>query len=236
MMQARYDPEEDGHFGLASRCYCHFTSPIRRYADLITHRALKYALGLDPGGTIPAGHKLLAAAERCNERERAAQDAEREITRRFGCLLLQARIGENFNGVICGVTHFGLFVELEGMPLEGMIRVETLGQDYFEYDAERQELRGTTGNEAYRLGQGVKVRLIGVNPGRLEINLALHGGGHRPARKGQKKALAGKTRSPRRHDAVKAARVKRASSRSEIPGKKRKKDDNTRSRRTGFKA
>ena len=236
MMQARYDPEEDGHFGLASRCYCHFTSPIRRYADLITHRALKYALGLDPGGTIPAGHKLLAAAERCNERERAAQDAEMEITRRFGCLLLQARIGENFNGVICGVTHFGLFVELEGMPLEGMIRVETLGQDYFEYDAERQELRGTTGNEAYRLGQGVKVRLIGVNPGRLEINLALYGGGHRPARKGQKKALAGKTRSPRRHDAVKAARVKRASSRSEIPGKKRKKDDNTRSRRTGFKA
>ena len=122
------------------------------------------------------------------------------------------------------------------MPLEGMIRVETLGQDYFEYDAERQELRGTTGNEAYRLGQGVKVRLIGVNPGRLEINLALHGGGPRPARKGQKKALAGQTRSPRRHDAVKAARVTRASSRSEIPGKKRKKDDNTRSRRTGFKA
>lgn len=184
MMQARYDPEEDGHFGLASRCYCHFTSPIRRYADLVTHRALKYTLGLDVGGAIPAGHKLLAVAERCNERERAAQDAEREVTRRFGCLLLRDRVGEKFNGVICGVTHFGLFVELEGMPLEGMIRVETLGQDYFEYDAERQELRGMVGNVAYRLGQSVKVRLVEVNPGRLEISLILLDTEQAPARRG----------------------------------------------------
>lgn len=184
MMQARYSPEEEGHFGLASHCYCHFTSPIRRYADLVTHRALKYAMGLDAGGAIPAGQKLLAVAERCNERERAAQDAEREIIRRFGCLLLRDRIGETFAGVISGVTHFGLFIELAGMPLEGMVRVETLGQDYFGYDAERQELRGAVSNAAYRLGQSVKVRLAEVNPGRLEITLELLDAGKLPGRTG----------------------------------------------------
>ena len=195
MMQARYAPEEEGHFGLASHCYCHFTSPIRRYADLVTHRALKYALGLDTGGAIPTGQKLLAVAERCNERERAAQDAEREITRRFGCLLLRDRIGETFTGVISGVTHFGLFVELGGMPLEGMVRVETLGQDYFEYDAERQELRGAVSNVAYRLGQSVKVRLVEVNPGRLEITLELLDTGRLPARTGYGRER-GKPHSP----------------------------------------
>ena len=205
MMQARYDPEEGGHFGLASACYCHFTSPIRRYADLITHRALKYALGLDTGGSIPTGHKLLAATDRCNERERAAQDAEREITRRFGCLLLRNRVGETFGGVVCGVTHFGLFVELEGMPLEGMIRVETLGQDFFEYDAERQELRGIISNIAYRLGQRVQVRLIEVNPGRLEINLALLNSVAAPAGRGKQGKKYGK-QHPRRETPALATR------------------------------
>ena len=196
MMQARYAPEEEGHFGLASHCYCHFTSPIRRYADLVTHRALKYALGLDAGGAIPAGQKLLAVAERCNVRERAAQDAEREIIRRFGCLLLRDRIGETFTGVISGVTRFGLFVEPAGMPLEGMVRVETLGQDYFEYDAERQELRGAVSNLAYRLGQSVKVRLAEVNPGRLEITLELLDVEKLPARTGRGRER-GKPHSPR---------------------------------------
>lgn len=185
MMQARYTPVEEGHFGLASRCYCHFTSPIRRYADLVTHRALKYALGLDTGGAIPAGQKLPAVAERCNERERAAQDAEREIVRRFGCLLLRDRIGETLAGVISGVTHFGLFVELGDMPLEGMIRVETLGRDYFEYDAERQELRGVVSGIVHRLGQSVNVRLVEVNPGRLEITLELLDAGQIPDQAGR---------------------------------------------------
>lgn len=176
MMQARYDPEAGSHFGLASPCYCHFTSPIRRYADLVTHRALRRTLGLDAGGPLPTGHKLLAVAEQCNGRERAAQDAEREITRRLGCLLLRDRVGEAFRGVISGVMPFGLFVELENMPLEGMVRVESLGRDYFEYDADRQELRGRLGGQAYRLGEPLEVRLLDVNVGRLEITLNLADG------------------------------------------------------------
>ena len=171
MMQARYSPEEDGHFGLASACYCHFTSPIRRYADLVNHRALRYVLGLDTGGAIPAGHKLLEVAEQCNGRERAAADAEREINRRMGCLLLQGRTGEYFGGVISGVMNFGFFVELDGMPVEGMVRVETLGRDYYVFDEERQELRGEHSGEVFRLGQRVTVKLAGVHVGRLEIDL-----------------------------------------------------------------
>lgn len=171
MMQARYSPEEDGHFGLASACYCHFTSPIRRYADLVNHRALRYALGLDTGGALPAGHKLLEVAEQCNGRERVATDAEREISRRMGCLLLQGRTGETFEGVISGVMNFGFFVELDGMPVEGMVRVETLGRDYYVFDEERQELRGEHGGESFRLGQRVTVTLAGVHVGRLEIDL-----------------------------------------------------------------
>ena len=171
MMQARYSPEEDGHFGLASACYCHFTSPIRRYADLVNHRALRYVLGLDTGGPLPAGHKLLETAEQCNSRERVATDAEREISRRMGCLLLMGRNGESFEGVISGVMNFGFFVELDGMPVEGMVRVETLGRDYYVFDEERQELRGEHSGETFRLGQRVTVTLTGVHVGRLEIDL-----------------------------------------------------------------
>ena len=110
MMQARYSPEAGEHFGLASPCYCHFTSPIRRYADLLVHRALSFTLGATPG-PILAGHKLLMAADQCNARERAATEAEREIARRLGCLLLRERTGETFTGVVSGVTEFGFFVE-----------------------------------------------------------------------------------------------------------------------------
>lgn len=171
MMQARYTPDPEGHFGLASACYCHFTSPIRRYADLVTHRALRHALGLETHGPLPVGHRLLAVAEICNSRERAAQEAEREICRRLGCLLLENRTGEEFRGVISGVTRFGLFVELGKMPLEGMIRVESLGRDYYEYDENRQELRGRMTGEAWRLGEIMDVRVAEVNTGRLEITL-----------------------------------------------------------------
>jgi len=171
MMQARYSPEDDGHFGLASACYCHFTSPIRRYSDLVNHRALRYVLGLETGGGIPAGHKLMEVADQCNSRERAATDAEREIGRRMGCLLLQGRTGEYFGGVISGVMTFGFFVELDNMPVEGMVRVETLGRDYYVFDEERQELRGEHTGETFRLGQRVTVKLTGVHVGRLEIDL-----------------------------------------------------------------
>lgn len=208
MMQARYDPQAAGHFGLASPCYCHFTSPIRRYADLVTHRALRQALGLNTGGTLPSGHRLLAVAEHCNSRERAAQDAEREITRRLGCLLLRHRVGEALHGVISGVMPFGLFVELEAMPLEGMVRVESLGRDFFEYDGKRQELRGRLSGQAYRLGETLMVRIADVNVDRLEITLELVDPAL-PARNGRASYCAGKKMTSRAgHSAPRSGKEK----------------------------
>ncbi len=171
MPQARYQPENGGHFGLASTCYCHFTSPIRRYADVVVHRALKQTLGLQK--IAFPDHKLEAIGDGINHCERAAMEAEREMARRLAVLVLQGREGQKFEGTVAGVSDFGLFVELDAMPVEGMIRIAELGDDYFEYDTEKQELIGVMSGERYALGQRVEVRLAEVNLGRLEITLSL---------------------------------------------------------------
>lgn len=172
MPQARYQPDNEGHFGLASKAYCHFTSPIRRYADMVVHRALKHALGLNPG-PIPSEHALTMLGDALNRRERSAMEAEREMARRLGVLVLRDRVGERFGGTIAGVSDFGLFIELDAMPVEGMVRVADLGDDYYEYDPERQELIGLHTAMRFVLGQRVLTRLTEVNVGRLEITLTL---------------------------------------------------------------
>ncbi len=171
MPQARYQPENDGHFGLASTCYCHFTSPIRRYADVVVHRALKEALAID-NKAFPA-HKLVAIGDGLNQCERAAMEAEREMARRLAVMVLHGHEGQKYQGTIAGVSDFGLFVELDAMPVEGMIRIAELGDDYFEYDTDKQELIGVMSGTRFALGQRVWVRLAEVNLGRLEITLSL---------------------------------------------------------------
>lgn len=191
MSQARYQRTNEGHFGLASRAYCHFTSPIRRYADLTVHRVLKCALGMD-AGPLPGGQRLDRLAAHLNRRERAAQEAEREMDRRLACLALLGREGEVFRGVISGLTEFGLFVELADPPVEGMMRVEELGPDWYDYDARSQTLRAMRGGGLWKLGQAVEARLLEVLPGRLEIRLAPAGaeeaGGGRSWRRGRRAA------------------------------------------------
>lgn len=177
MMQARYQTENEGHFGLASDCYCHFTSPIRRYADLTVHRSLKLALGL----SVPEGDrglsraKLEAAAEHINATERTAAEAEREILKRLSVLFLRGREGESFDGVIAGLTDFGIFVELPEFMAEGMIRLAVLDDDYYDYLEERQEVRGRRTGRTFRLGQALRVRLTDVHLARLEVNLVPEG-------------------------------------------------------------
>ena len=205
MMQARYAPELGPHFGLASPCYCHFTSPIRRYADLLVHRALKQALGM-PGMPPLRGQKLLSACDQCNNRERAAQEAEREIARRLGCLLLRDRVGESFAGVIAGVTEFGFFVALKERPLEGMVRLDSLTDDWFTYDAARQELLGErTGRRLY-LGQLVTVRLLEVNVGRLEITFELAASRDSAEKKGRR--ASGNRQNLRQHPSRRSGTVR----------------------------
>ncbi|MBE6441955.1 MAG: ribonuclease R [Desulfovibrio desulfuricans] len=170
MPQARYQPCNEGHFGLASQAYCHFTSPIRRYADLLVHRTLKASLGKD-AGVLPAGQKLLRVGDALNRRERAAMECEREMDRRLGCLALLPRVGEHFRGVVSGVTGFGVFVELADMPVEGMIRIEDLGEDWYAFDARSLSLVGRRSGVTWRMGLELDVMLAEVNLGRLEIRL-----------------------------------------------------------------
>jgi ribonuclease R len=170
MMQARYQPENEGHFGLASEAYCHFTSPIRRYADIVVHRALKYALGLFPGPLF-AGGKLLALADQLNRRERAAMEAEREMARRLAVLLLADRVGEHFDGIVSSVNDFGFFVELAEMPVEGLVRLMDLADDFYAHDPDRQCLLGRNTGRRFSLGQDIRVALAEVSKGRLEICL-----------------------------------------------------------------
>lgn len=170
MPQARYQPFNEGHFGLASQAYCHFTSPIRRYADLLTHRSLKTSLGIGVGA-LPAGQKLLRIGDQINRRERAAMACEREMDRRMGCLALLPRVGEHFKGMVAGVTDFGIFVELASMPVEGMIRIDDLGDDWYDFDQHTMSLVGQRSGVMWRMGQSLEVALAEVNLGRLEIRL-----------------------------------------------------------------
>ena len=173
MMQAVYTPEHEGHFGLASDCYCHFTSPIRRYADLVVHRALKHALKVPGYGPNPGPGQLSGIADHLNARERKGMEAEREILKRLTVLFLRDKVGTRYTGIINGVTDFGFWVELEEVMAEGLVRVSTINDDYYGYLPERQELIGERTGRRFRLGQRVLLWLTEVNLNRLEVNFAL---------------------------------------------------------------
>ena len=172
MMQAGYTQDLEGHFGLASDCYCHFTSPIRRYADLIVHRSLKSALDSPDKARLPGRKALASIADHINATERTAMNAEREIYRRMGALFMSGHVGDVYDGVISGLTEFGIFVEIGTTMTEGMVRLMDIGDDYYIYYPDRHELRGERTGKTYRLGQTVSVTVTDVSMARLEINLA----------------------------------------------------------------
>jgi ribonuclease R len=170
-MQAKYSPENLGHFGLASTCYAHFTSPIRRYADLELHRALKAALsGLGPK---VSQKQLKTLGDQLSIRERRAMAAEREILKRVTVMFLLDRVGEELSGVISSLTDFGFFVELSDLLADGMVRLSSLTDDYYAFFPERHELVGRRTGRTFRMGQKVSVILEDVSLSRLEINLTL---------------------------------------------------------------
>ncbi len=172
MMQARYSPENEGHFGLASGSYCHFTSPIRRYADLVVHRALKGVLGY---GALPGMKQksLKNTAESLSSLERVAMNAEREILKRATIIFLKKKIGQSFSGIVSSLADFGFWVELEDVLAEGMVRLSTIDDDYYLFRPEKQDLLGKRTGRRFYLGQKVRVELRDVNLDRLEVDFVL---------------------------------------------------------------
>ncbi|MGM0645719.1 MAG: ribonuclease R, partial [Thermodesulfobacteriota bacterium] len=172
MMQAYYSPKNEGHFGLASECYCHFTSPIRRYADLVVHRYLKRTLAGDAAGKTNI-KRLTKVADHISQQERRAMEAEREILKRLTILFLRDHVGRAFTGVVSSLADFGFWVELEEVMAEGMVRLSSLNDDYYVFWPEKQQIIGERTGQVFRLGQEVQVTLTDVSLDRLEVNLAL---------------------------------------------------------------
>ena len=159
---AKYESENKGHFGIASKCYCHFTSPIRRYPDLFIHRVissyLKHDYNINDELREKYGIEAVKYAESSSERERVAQKVERDAEKIKKAEYMQKKIGEQYEGVVSGVTQFGMFVELEN-TVEGLIRFEDLGNEYFDYDDQRKTLRGEKSNKTYRVGDKVRIEV-----------------------------------------------------------------------------
>lgn len=223
MMQARYSPWLDIHFGLASKCYCHFTSPIRRYADLMVHRSLKAQLGImEKKHTIFTPEYLEQIADSCNDQERSAQSAEREVFLRLSCLMLEKSVGKTFPAVISGLSNFGVFAELRENMAEGMIRMEKLGNDYFVYDEEKQILYGERTGVTYRLGDEITVQIDFVDVTRLEIDLILMGVTPRKANRAKGKSAL--FRDLHKKGARNIGKTSRKSDREKTMGEKRSKN------------
>jgi ribonuclease R len=174
MQRARYDPANLGHFGLAAQAYTHFTSPIRRYPDLVVHRLLRESRkGLSEERQAELTEDLPDVARHTSERERRAADAERELVQWKKVRFMADKIGDEFDGYVTGVSAFGLFIELVEHFVEGMVHVSTMADDYYRFVERAHILRGEKNDRVYRLGDRVKVQVIRVDLERRQIDLGL---------------------------------------------------------------
>jgi ribonuclease R len=175
MQKARYAPENLGHFGLAARSYTHFTSPIRRYPDLVVHRALRAARKgeLTEETREEWSQELPETARHTSEMERRADEAERELLQWKKVKFMADKVGDEFTGYITGVAPFGLFVQLVEHYVEGMVHVSTMADDYYRFVEDAHLLRGENTHKVYRLGDEVQVQVIRVNMDVRQIDLGL---------------------------------------------------------------
>ncbi|XOD69980.1 MAG: ribonuclease R [Sodalis sp. (in: enterobacteria)] len=183
MKQAIYDSENRGHFGLALQAYAHFTSPIRRYPDLVLHRAIKYLVSRKNGNhdvcaTSTGGwhckmEEMLKLGQKCSLSERRADEATRDVVDWLKCDFMQNHVGEVFNGIITSVTSFGFFVRLNELFIDGLVHVSSLRNDYYRYDNVSQRLTGTSCGSVYRLGDRVTIRVESVHMDERKIDFVL---------------------------------------------------------------
>jgi len=205
MQRAVYQPENKGHFGLALNCYTHFTSPIRRYPDLLVHRGLGHLID---GGKPVAFPVDQAAAEHLGTmtsmQERRADEGTRFVESRCKCLFMEKQVGKTLDGVVTGVTHFGLFVTLRDLLVDGLIHVTSLPSDYYHLEPGARGLKGERTGRTFHLGDDVRVRVVRVDTDEARIDLTLDGfvEGRRSVKSGvvqpvRKKKTAGPNRGRR---------------------------------------
>jgi ribonuclease R len=158
---AVYSPENSGHFGLALDAYAHFTSPIRRYPDLLVHRAIRYALSKGkPSDYTYSASEMTVLATHCSQNERRADEAERDVDERYKCAWMEKHVGSEFDGIVSGVTSFGLFVELTQSQVSGLVHITQLPNDYYHFDPIRHLLSGERRGLKFRLGDAVRVQVL----------------------------------------------------------------------------
>lgn len=171
---AVYSPSNVGHFGLALESYAHFTSPIRRYPDLLVHRAIKHGLA---GGTAEdfrySAREMDQLSLQCSERGRRADEAEREVDERYRAAWMEQHVGGEFDGVISGVTSFGLFIELDDSKVNGLVHVTQLPHDYYHFDAIRKTLTGERRGREFRLGDRVRIVVLKASLEERKIDFRL---------------------------------------------------------------
>ncbi len=171
LQQAQYRPDNAGHFGLAYDAYTHFTSPIRRYPDLLIHRAIKACLASQQ--YKPSGQTWVELGANCSMTERRADDATRDVEAWLKCFYMQDRVGEVFPGTISGVTSFGVFVTLDDLNVDGLVHITELGRDYFRFDPARHSLVGEKSGIAFQLAGRVRVRVARVDLEQTKIDFTL---------------------------------------------------------------
>jgi ribonuclease R len=169
LRQAVYSPDNVGHFGLAYESYTHFTSPIRRYPDLLVHRAIKAVL---KGAKYTPG-KWAELGIHCSQTERRADEATRDVNDWLKCFYMQDKVGETFDGTVASVTGFGVFVALDNIYVEGLVHVTELGSDYFHFDAAKHELLGERTGQRFRLGDRLKVKVARVDLETIKIDFVM---------------------------------------------------------------
>ncbi len=189
LSQAVYSPDNAGHFGLAHSFYAHFTSPIRRYPDLIVHRAISHIVDKEKADSFMYSHNdLVLQGEHCSMTERRADDATRDAEATLKCEFMQDKVGKIFTGSITGVTSFGLFVELLDVYVEGLVHISTLSDDYYQYDPTRMTLEGELTRNIYRLGDTVDIIVTRVDIDERKIDFVLEQNKNLNKRKRPKKS------------------------------------------------
>ncbi|MCW9046671.1 MAG: ribonuclease R, partial [Gammaproteobacteria bacterium] len=174
MQQAVYSPENDGHFGLSLEYYAHFTSPIRRYPDLLVHRAIRHVIQKNKVSEyFYRESDMVHLGEHCSANERRADEATRDAVSSLKCEFMQARIGETFKGTVTSVTSFGIFIELNEIYVEGLVHITNLPKDYYQFEPITHRLIGERAGEIFQLGDAVTINVAGVNMDERKIDFEL---------------------------------------------------------------